>query len=54
MAKGRVRRCEVHFRDKIDRTLSSWICLKGKKLKNYLYILTRVDSGVVRQEGRYG
>ena len=33
VAKGRVRRCEVHFRDKIDRTLSSWICLKGKKIK---------------------
>ena len=33
VAEGRVRRCEVHFRDKIHRTLSSWICLKGKKIK---------------------
>ena len=33
VAEGRLRRCEVHFRDKIHRTLASWICLKGKKTK---------------------
>ena len=33
VAEVRVRRYDVHFRDKIHRTLSSWIRLKGKKIK---------------------